>query len=66
LSTAKHGTGLDTNAHDAAISASLLLQYGCPSETLRRALTAGIFVALLNLNQGNSGWPAPRVKAAAT
>ena len=39
LSTAKHGTGLDTNAHDAAISASLLLQYGCPSETLRRALT---------------------------
>jgi hypothetical protein len=39
LSTAKHGTGLDTNARDAAISASLLLQHGCPSETLRRALT---------------------------
>jgi hypothetical protein len=39
LNTAKHGAGLDTNAHDAAISASLLLQYGCPSETLRRAPT---------------------------
>jgi hypothetical protein len=39
LATAKHGTGLDTNARDAAISASLLLQHGCPSETLRRALT---------------------------
>ena len=39
LATAKHGTGLDVNARDAAISASLLLQYGCPTETLRRALT---------------------------
>ena len=27
--TAKHGTGLDINAHDAAISASLLLQHRC-------------------------------------
>jgi ribonucleoside-diphosphate reductase alpha chain len=39
LSTAKHGTVLDTNARDAAIAASLLLQHGCPVETLRRALT---------------------------
>jgi hypothetical protein len=39
LTTAKHGTLLDTNARDAAIAASLLLQYGCPVETLRRALT---------------------------
>jgi hypothetical protein len=31
LTTAKHG--------DAAIAASLLLQHGCPVETLRRALT---------------------------
>jgi hypothetical protein len=39
LTTAKHGTVLDTNARDAAIAASLLLQHGCPVETLRRALT---------------------------
>jgi ribonucleoside-diphosphate reductase alpha chain len=39
LSTAKHGTLLDTNARDGAIAASLLLQHGCPIETLRRALT---------------------------
>jgi hypothetical protein len=39
LTTAKHGTLLDTNARDAAIAASLLLQHGCPVETLRRALT---------------------------
>jgi hypothetical protein len=38
LTTAKHGTGLDTNARDAAISASLLLQHGCPAATLQRAL----------------------------
>jgi ribonucleoside-diphosphate reductase alpha chain len=39
LSTAKHGTVLDTNARDTAIAASLLLQHGCPVDTLRRALT---------------------------
>ena len=39
LTTAKHGTVLDTNARDAAIAASLLLQHGCPVDTLRRALT---------------------------
>jgi hypothetical protein len=39
LTTAKHGTVLDVNARDAAIIASLLLQHGCPLETLRRALT---------------------------
>jgi ribonucleoside-diphosphate reductase alpha chain len=39
LNTAKHGTALDVNAHDAAVAVSLLLQYGCPVETLRRALT---------------------------
>jgi hypothetical protein len=37
MSTAKHGTVLDTNARDAAIAASLLLQHGCRVETLRRA-----------------------------
>ena len=39
LTTAKRGTVLDTNARDAAIAASLLLQHGCPVDTLRRALT---------------------------
>ena len=39
LSTAKHGTAVDVNARDAAVAASLLLQHGCPIETLRRALT---------------------------
>jgi hypothetical protein len=39
LNTAKHGTGVDVNARDAAVAASLLLQHGCPVETLRHALT---------------------------
>src|SRR5262249_13016042 len=38
-STAKHGTAVDLNARDAAVAASLLLQHGCPVDTLRRALT---------------------------
>jgi hypothetical protein len=39
LNTAKHGTAVDINARDAAVAASLLLQHGCPLNTLRRALT---------------------------
>jgi ribonucleoside-diphosphate reductase alpha chain len=39
LNTAKHGTAVDTNARDAAVAASLLLQHGCPIGPLRRALT---------------------------
>jgi hypothetical protein len=39
LSTNKHGSLVDTNARDAAIAASLLLQHGCTVETLRRAFT---------------------------
>jgi hypothetical protein len=39
LNTAKHGTAVDTNARDAAVAASLLLQHGCAVETLQRALT---------------------------
>jgi hypothetical protein len=39
LNTRKHGTGLDTNARDASIAASLLFQHGCSVETLRHALT---------------------------
>jgi len=39
LITGKHGTAVDTNARDAAVAASLLLQHGCSVDTLRRALT---------------------------
>ena len=39
LNTRKHGTAIDVNARDAAVAASLLLQHGCPLETLRHALT---------------------------
>jgi hypothetical protein len=37
--TPKHETAVDTNARDAAVVASLLLQHGCPLEILRCALT---------------------------
>ncbi len=40
LNTGKLGTAVDINARDAAVAASLLLQHGCPVETLRRALTS--------------------------
>ena len=40
LNTAKHGSSLDVSARDAAVAASLLLQHGCPVETLRHALTS--------------------------
>jgi ribonucleoside-diphosphate reductase alpha chain len=39
LNTAKNGTALDVNVRDAAVAASLLLQYGCSVDTLRQALT---------------------------
>jgi hypothetical protein len=39
LTTAKQGTAIDVNARDAAVAASLLLQHGCPMDTLRQALT---------------------------
>jgi ribonucleoside-diphosphate reductase alpha chain len=39
LNTTKRGTALDANARDAAVAASLLLQHGCPVDTLRHALT---------------------------
>jgi hypothetical protein len=62
LTTAKHGTLLDTNARDAAIAASLLLQHGCPAETLRRALTrngdgsaSGPLAAALDIRPATTG-----------
>jgi hypothetical protein len=33
------GTDLEAHARDAAITASLALQHGCPSDALRKALT---------------------------
>lgn len=39
LSTTKAGTDLDAQARDSALQCSLLLQYGCPLETIFAALT---------------------------
>jgi hypothetical protein len=39
LNSEKHDSALETIARDAAITASLSLQFGCPAETLRHALT---------------------------
>lgn len=39
MNSEKLDTTADTNARDAAIAASLALQFGCPVETLRHALT---------------------------
>jgi hypothetical protein len=41
LHTRKHGTAVDVSARDAAVAASLLLQHGCPVDTLRRAHSDG-------------------------
>src|SRR5262245_18816049 len=38
LQNSKPASQSDCNARDSAIAASLALQYGCPLETLRRAL----------------------------
>jgi hypothetical protein len=38
LSNTKPSSQSDVNARDAAVAASLALQFGCPLETLRRAL----------------------------
>ena len=39
LNACKHGTAVDVNARDAAVAASLLFQFGCHVDTLRKALT---------------------------
>ena len=63
LSAHKHGTAVDVSARDAAVAASLLLQYGCPLDTLRRALTrngdgsaSGPLARALDLLAGGE-WP---------
>jgi hypothetical protein len=38
LQNHKPGSQSDSNARDAAVAASLALQFGCPLEVLRRAL----------------------------
>lgn len=38
MNSSKIDTSSDINARDAAIAASLALQYGCPVETLQHAL----------------------------
>ena len=38
LQNHKPGSQSDANARDAAVAASLALQFGCPLQTLRRAL----------------------------
>ncbi len=38
LATRRYGTAADAAARDASIAASLALQFGCPLETLRRAV----------------------------
>ena len=62
LNAEKTGTAIAVNASDAAISASLLLQFGCPPVILRRALTrntdgtaAGPLGAMLDLLARESG-----------
>jgi ribonucleoside-diphosphate reductase alpha chain len=37
--TGRVGTDLEAHARDAAITVSLALQHGCPSDALRKALT---------------------------
>jgi hypothetical protein len=49
LQNHKPASQSDANARDSAIAASLALQYGCPLETLRRAL--------LRDAQGNASTP---------
>lgn len=41
LHAAKAGTSVEAAARDAAISTSLLMQFGCQIDTLRHALTRG-------------------------
>lgn len=41
LSSNKAGSDADANARDSALLFSLLIQHGCPVETIREALTRG-------------------------
>ena len=52
LSNTKPSSQSDVNARDSAVAASLAFQFGCPIETLRRAL--------LRDAQGNASTPLGR------
>ena len=39
LDCGKSGSAVETNARDGAVALSLLLQHGCPVETIRIAMT---------------------------
>lgn len=59
LEGGRNGTAIQSVARDTAVAASLALQFGCPLETLRAALTrdhdgapAGPLSALLDLVEG--------------
>ena len=52
LTTAKHGRAVDVSARHGAVAASLLLQHGCPVDTLRKALTRN--------NDGSASGPLAR------
>lgn len=39
LNASKAGSTVETHARDSAVVLSLLLQYGCPIETIRHAVT---------------------------
>jgi hypothetical protein len=53
LQSRKPGSQSDANARDAAVAAALVLQFGCPLETLRRALL-----------RDSHGWPSTPLGAA--
>ncbi len=62
LNASKSGTAIETHARDAAVVLSLLLQHGCPIETIRHAITrnpdgtaAGPIGTLLDLLAGRYG-----------
>jgi ribonucleoside-diphosphate reductase alpha chain len=64
LDSNKSGTAIQTYARDSAVILSLLLQHGCPIETIRHAMTrssdgkaAGPIGALLDLLAGPHGEP---------
>jgi ribonucleoside-diphosphate reductase alpha chain len=64
LNSNKSGTAIQTYARDSAVILSLLLQHGCPIETIRDAVTrnsdgkaAGPIGALLDLLSGPHGQP---------
>jgi hypothetical protein len=64
INGSKVGSAAEANAQDAAIVASIALQYGCPLETIRHALirtggSGGPLTALLDEVERQSEDPRP-------